>query len=428
MTRTALCAVLVGPLLACGTEPAADPLIHAGGAGDAAQPFTRNVRAEREPVVWSADEVQRTLVRVAEWALANPAPFDVRDWPMAPLYDGLIDASLVTGDPKYLAAVIRAGRRSQFTPRSRLHRADAHAAGHAWLRIYLMMEPKDSTLLAPFQQIFDELITDPPRDRRPTDRWTWADALYMAPPTIAALAQATGDDRYLEFMNREFRFAYGALFDRDANLFYRDATYVDARTPNGEKVFWSRGNSWVYAGLALTIEALPVDHDTRPLLAVLYRRMSKALHAAQQADGFWYPSLLDPEHVYIPETSGSALFVLGTAWGVRRGMLVPDKYWPVVKRGWKAIASNIDSDGAVEFVQPPGACPEAFDPDSRAPYGTGAVLMAAAEILRATADVAQVDPIELVRRAQQLAPSAPDLSTECDDPCGSVSGATEPAR
>jgi hypothetical protein len=69
----------------------------------------------------------QTLVRVADWALANPAPFDVRDWPMAALYDGLIDASLVTGDPRYLAAVLRAGRRSEFSWGS----AGARAGGHA---------------------------------------------------------------------------------------------------------------------------------------------------------------------------------------------------------------------------------------------------------------------------------------------------------
>jgi rhamnogalacturonyl hydrolase YesR len=31
--------------------------------------------------------------------------------------------------------------------------------------------------------------------------------------------------------------------------------------------------------------------------------------------GFWYPSLKDPKHIPIGETSGTALFVLGLAWG-----------------------------------------------------------------------------------------------------------------
>ena len=40
---------------------------------------------------------------------------------------------------------------------------------------------------------------------RNTDRWTWIDALYMAPPALAALARATGDRRYLRFVDGEFK-------------------------------------------------------------------------------------------------------------------------------------------------------------------------------------------------------------------------------
>jgi hypothetical protein len=59
----------------------------------------------------NADEVKATIRRVAEWQMNHPAAYPADNWAMAPLYDGLIDASLVTGDPRYLAAVIRAGRR-----------------------------------------------------------------------------------------------------------------------------------------------------------------------------------------------------------------------------------------------------------------------------------------------------------------------------
>jgi rhamnogalacturonyl hydrolase YesR len=41
--------------------------------------------------------------------------------------------------------------------------------------------------------------------------------------------------------------------------------------------------------------------------------MSEAILAAQQPQGYWYPSLKDAAHVPIPETSSTALFVLGLA-------------------------------------------------------------------------------------------------------------------
>src|SRR5688572_23588383 len=61
-------------------------------------------------------QVEETIRRVADWQLGNPVDYPPGHWTLAPLYDGLIDASLVTGDPSYLAAVIRAGRQIRFAP------------------------------------------------------------------------------------------------------------------------------------------------------------------------------------------------------------------------------------------------------------------------------------------------------------------------
>ena len=96
-----------------------------------------------------------------------------------------------------------------------------------------------------------------------SDRWSWCDALYMAPPTLARLFALTGDQKYLEFLDREFRYTYDRLYDPIDHLFFRDATFFDKKTPAGQKIFWSRGNGWVCGGLALTLEHLPADHPTR---------------------------------------------------------------------------------------------------------------------------------------------------------------------
>jgi rhamnogalacturonyl hydrolase YesR len=367
-------------------------------------------------------EVNATIKRVADWQLRHPTQFPPRHWAMAPLYDGLIDASLVTGDPRYLAAVVRVGRLVLWRPGPKIHHADDLAAGHAWLRIY-MMEPRsvsNPALLEPFKQRFDEIVAKPIPETlsftsepktpgvEPTDRWTWADALYMAPPTLALLARATGDERYLKFLDTEFRATYQALFDPQEGLFYRDARFIDMRTPNGEKLFWSRGNGWVYAGLALLLDVLPTDYPTREFYVDVFRRMSPAVLTTQQPDGHWYPSLKDPRHVPVGETSGSALFVLGLAWGVRHGVLDEATYWPAVVRGWNAILTRIGPTGATSFVQPIGAAPETFDPSTREAYGTGAVLMAGAEILRALGAAARVEPSKLLAHADVL--RAPDLS------------------
>ena len=366
-----------------------------------------------------------TVKRVADWQLENPASRDPRHWSLAPLYDGLIDASLVTGEPLYLAAVVREGLHIRFELGSRTYHADGHAAGRAWLRIYQMDPQAGLVRLAPFVEQFDEIVSapivqdlsfreKPPLGLRRTDRWTWADALYMSPPTMGLLAAVTGDDRYNQFIDTEFNFAYANLFDSAERLFYRDETYIGLTTPSGQKVFWARGNAWVYAGLALFLSSLRPDYPTRPSYLDLFQQMSTALLAAQQPDGHWYPSLKDPAHVPVGETSSSALFVLGMAWGVRQRLLAPVTYWPAVERGWNAILTHIDENGAVNFVQPFGEAPVNFDPASRETYGTGAVLMAGAEIARALGATPQIEPAALLERAERLVPEAPNVSNECE--------------
>lgn len=375
------------------------------------------------PTSLQSHEVESAVTRIADWALLNPDRFDASYWVMAPLYDGLIDASLITGEAKYLAAVVRAGQCVNFESGSRLYHADGHAAGRSWLRIYQMMEPKDAKLLDPWVKAFDRIVAnpirekwvfgdDPPAGRKRTDRWIWTDALYMSPPTIVVLAQITGDRRYLEFMDAEYRFAYDSLYDSEERLLYRDARYIDQHTPNGAKVLWSRGNGWVYAGLALILDGLPEDHPTRSFYVDLFREMTTALVAAQQPDGFWYPSLRDPQHVPTPETSGTALFVMGMAHGVRLGLLESATYWPVVERGWSAILTAVDDQGAVNSVQQPASRPDLVDRSSRVAYGTGAVLGAGVAILRALGERPHTDAPALVAEAYRLAPAALDLSID----------------
>ena len=355
----------------------------------------------------NADDVKATIRRVAEWQMNHPAAYPPDNWSMAPLYDGLIDASLVTGDPKYLAAVIRAGRRVNFAPGQRLGNADSHAVGHAWLRIVLMNPQRDPEMLQRFEAHFLEILAQRERGLG----WSWADALYMAPPTLVRLTQATGDSRYLDLAQSEFQATKVALYDTGDRLFYRDAAYIGMRTPNGGKVFWSRGNGWVYASLVEVLDGLPNDHPSRAFYLDLFREMSPAILQAQQQDGLWYPNLADAQQVPIGETSGSALFLFGMAWGVEQGILDTETYIPAIERGWQGLLTRIQPDGKVNYVQPIAPAPRGFDPSTSRPYGAGAVLGAGAAILRLLNAEAVADPVLLRDQAEQLADVAPDLSS-----------------
>ena len=90
------------------------------------------------------------------------------------------------------------------------------------------------------------------KDDKNKDLWWWCDALYMAPPSLAKLAQLTGDHRYLDFMNHEWGLDAGHPDDYGRTPFFRDATFFHKKEQNGKQLFWSRGNGWVLAGLART--------------------------------------------------------------------------------------------------------------------------------------------------------------------------------
>src|SRR5256886_6583469 len=92
----------------------------------------------------------------------------------------------------------------------------------------------------------------------------------MSPPALALAASATGDRRYVDLMDRLWWKTTDYLYDKQERLFYRDSRFFDRRERNGKKVFWSRGNGWVLAGLAREMQSLPPDHGGRGRIAALF--------------------------------------------------------------------------------------------------------------------------------------------------------------
>ena len=127
------------------------------------------------------------------------------------------------------------------------------------------------------------------------DRWSWCDALFMAPPVYAKLYAMTGDKKYVDFLNREYRATYDFLFDKEEHLFYRDSRYFNKKEANGKKVFWGRGNGWVLGGLSEILQALPAKDKHRRFYEDLFVTLSARVAELQSKDGYWHASLLDPE-------------------------------------------------------------------------------------------------------------------------------------
>ena len=198
--------------------------------------------------------------KVADWQLQESEGKYNAGWTYAALYDGLLAASSATGDSRYSDRVLAVAQQNHWELGPRLGHADDEAIGFTYLAFYA--EKHDPAMLAPTRDNLDKVLARP--DDPQNLLWWWCDALYMAPPVLAQLTVATGDQRYVQFMDHEWDLTTAALYDPAEHLYYRDKSFLTMREPNGKKVFWSRGNGWVLAGLALVIERLPAHSPLRP--------------------------------------------------------------------------------------------------------------------------------------------------------------------
>ena len=332
--------------------------------------------------------------RVAQWQIDNFGKYISsksgtrrdQNWVNGTLYRGMVVWGETSGYKPCEDFVMEIGRRTGWSLDTRPYHADDICVGQAYLLLY--EKYRDPAMLAPVKERADLVVDHPAKTQlhiKAKDgqkRWSWCDALFMAPPVYAQLTRITGDPKYLKFMNAEFYATTSKLYDTEERLFYRDASFMDMREPNGRKVFWSRGNGWVYAGLAILLETVPENDPSYDFYRRLFLEMTDALLACQDENGSWRPSLLDPEVYPTPENSGSAFFTYGLAWGVNHGILKGKVYRKAAKRSWKTLCSYVREDGRMEYVQPVGARPRITKPDQTEGYGVGAFLLAASEIVK----------------------------------------------
>ncbi|MBR6251440.1 MAG: glycoside hydrolase family 88 protein [Bacteroidales bacterium] len=218
-----------------------------------------------------------------------------------------------------------------------------------------------------------------------TDYWWWADALYMVMPVMTKMYKLTGDEVYLDKLYANLLYCDSIMYDTETGLYFRDGKYVypKHKSTNGLKDFWARGDGWVLAGLAKVLADMPQNYKHRQFFVDKYVRLARAVARAQQKEGYWTRSMIDPQHAPGPETSGTAFFTYGILWGVNNGYLSEKEFRTTIKRAWKYLTTTaIQSDGKVGYVQPIGerAIPgQTVDANSQANFGVGAVLLAACE-------------------------------------------------
>lgn len=341
-----------------------------------------------QPPAYSADltrvAVLRVMTAAADWQLAHPPQHPPHDWTVAAFYTGMMALAELAESSKYYEAMKAMGDRNQWRPGLKPGLADDHAVIATYAKIY--QREKDKKILEPSLALFDFLVTLPFSEPLTwgngieAREWAWCDALFMSPPALAAVSTATGDPKYLDLANRLWWKTTDYLYDKAEHLYFRDSRFFDRREPNGKKVFWSRGNGWVFAGIARMLKELPPDYPDRARYAALFREMAEKIVAVQSDDGYWRSSLLDADSRPNPETSGTGFFVFGLAWGINNGLLDRARYEPAVRRGWVAIVKAVQPDGMLGWVQRIGDQPGATTASTTEVYGVGALLLAGSEV------------------------------------------------
>ncbi len=333
-----------------------------------------------------ADSILTLMACVADWQLQQmPNSFHELDWTNATFYIGLSRFADLSKDETYYSWLMNLGNKYKWQPYYGMYIADDIAVSQMYLDIY--RKEGKSEILNPTLARTEWVLNHPSRvnlkwgqGANSYDRWSWCDALFMAPPVYAKMYSITNDARFLDFMHQEFMLTYDLLYDHDENLFFRDYRFPDRKEKNGKKVFWGRGNGWVVAGLVNILKELPRNNIHREFYENLFLEMTQRIVGLQDERGYWHASLLDPETFSNPETSTSSFFVYALAFGINAGLLSEAEYLPAVEKGWLALQKAVSSDGRLGWVQPVGAFPEKVTYDMTEVYGVGAFLLAGSEM------------------------------------------------
>ncbi len=266
--------------------------------------------------------------------------------------------------------------------------ADAYACGQTYIDLYRMdLRP---VYLADIKAKTDALVASPA-----VDGWWWIDAFYMQGPVLARLGNLTGDTNYfnkLWLMYDDMKTRRG-LFDPVTSLWWRDASYTNQVTANGKKVLWSRGNGWVFAGLARVLQQMSTNSPHYADYVAMFQTMAPALRAVQGADGMWRSNLDDYDQYPNPETSGTGFFTYGLAWGVRNGLLPAAEYTNTIALAWQGLTNlALQASGRVGWVQNIGAAPAATTASNTTDFGVGAFLLAGSEIYLMASNAPAIRP------------------------------------
>ncbi|HYC30538.1 MAG TPA: glycoside hydrolase family 88 protein, partial [Chitinophagaceae bacterium] len=285
-------------------------------------------------------------------------------WTRGVYYEGLMALYNIDKKKEYYGYAVQWGEKHNWNQRNGIttRNADDQCCGQTYIDLYLI--DKKEERIKNIKACIDNMVNSEKKDD-----WNWIDALQMAMPVFVRLGTVYNDTAYFRKMYDLYAFAKynhggNGLYNKADALWWRDKDFVPPyKEPNGEDCYWSRGNGWVLAALARTMQMLPKTDPHYNEYLQDFKDMAAAIVKLQRQDGFWNVSLHDPSHFGGKETSGTALFTYGFAWGVNHGILDKEIYLPAITKAWNAMLKDaLHPDGKLGFVQGTGKEPKDGQP------------------------------------------------------------------
>lgn len=379
-------------------------------------------------------QVADIMKKVADWQIDSINNkgwrHPERDWTNGALFSGMLAYARLANDSRYYDFMKSVGEKYNWTLLQNYGRyfADNHCVGQLYCRMYQIYHQPE--MIADLKRLADSLIARPHtaslewKNNIHVREWAWCDALFMAPPSLAMLASVTGEKKYMDLMDSLWWKTTDYLYDPEEHLYYRDSRYFGQKEKNGKKVFWSRGNGWVMAGLVKVLEYMPDDYPDRQKWITLYRDMAAKIASLQQPDGTWHASLLDPAGYPVKETSGTGFYCYALAWGLTHNLLDGKTYAPVVWKAWDALVGCVHPNGMLGYVQPIGADPQKVNYDDTEVYAVGAFLLSGSELLDLLMKEKKYHPDATVYNASPEATPLRSLLSKTNAGAGNTANAT----
>ena len=336
----------------------------------------------RKVADWQIAHFEESTHRVTRWKNA----YAMWQWTQGAFYVGLIEWAKLSNDDKYWSFLREIGEKLNWKPGPDPFFGDDVCVGRMYLELYTKYkQPKMIQSLKLRLDSVMKFLPNVPLDmtiKGNQARWSWSDAIFMAPPVYFKMSQLSGDSKYSLFAKRELSVTYDTLYVKSDSLFSRDTSFKNKREKNGKRVYWARGNGWVVAGLSNIISSLPDSDPYKAKYIQLFKEMTSKIATLQGKDGFWTASLLDANAYPVPETSSTGFMTFAIAWGINHGYLDKKIYTPIAIKGWIALVSAVEIDGKLGWAQAIGASPEATKRENSEVYAVGAFLCAGSEIYK----------------------------------------------